>query len=76
MMEGKEWEVILALAGVVQVLAGGIIRYLLGRIAKLETTVERMTEAQNTANQVNAAIVARMPGLLEEREADHRRPRP
>jgi len=72
-MDGREWETILALAGVIQALTGGIIKYLLSQIAKHELTIRDLTAAQTASNLTNAKLAEQVPGLIADRETARRR---
>ncbi len=63
----------MALAGVVQTLTAGIIRYLLGQVAKHEQTIKDLTAAQTASNLTNAKLAEQVPGLIADREAARRR---
>lgn len=52
-MAGHEWEVILALAGALQALTVGIIRYLLKEVEKRDQRIEKMTESALAQNKLN-----------------------
>ncbi len=58
-MDGHEWQVIIALAGTVQLLGGGIIKYLLNQLKEARDTLQKL-------NQANADLAKLVPGLLEE----------
>jgi len=72
-MENHSWEVILALAGVVQALTGGIIKYLLSQIDKRDLTIRDLTAAQTASNLTNAKLAEQVPGLIADRDAARRR---
>jgi hypothetical protein len=68
-MDQHSWQAIITLAGTLQVLTGGIIKYLLRQIDLRDKRIDAMTEANAKTNTLNEKIV----GLYVEDQQERRK---
>ena len=73
-MEGHDWEIVVALAGTIVTLSGGIIKYLLRQLEDVSSALKQMNESNMELAKMVPALMLEVDTLRKQRHEHYNNP--